>query len=108
MQSRGEDINASTEDDLPERLRLGLGIHVGCVIVGEIDQVKASQISELVEVVYLSSQLKKRPKEFDAELIVSHLLLEYAGKRLPDGETHETFLKGGRNPFRVIVLRDSD
>ena len=26
MQSRGEDINASTEDDLPERLRLGLGI----------------------------------------------------------------------------------
>ena len=46
MQSGFQGINGSMEDDLPERLRLGLAIHVGSVIVGEIDKVKVSHITE--------------------------------------------------------------
>ena len=71
MQSRLEDINGSTEDDLPERLRLGLGIHLGSVIVDEIGHGKASRITEFGVGFHTSSRLEKLTKEIDAEMIVS-------------------------------------
>jgi adenylate cyclase len=103
MQSRLENINGSIEDDLSEPMRLGLGIHMSSVIVGEIGHVKASRITEFGVGVYSSSPLEKLTKEIDAEIIVSQFLLNYAGEQLPDGEAHDTFLKGRRFHLSVIA-----
>ena len=106
MQSRLQHINASMADDLPEPLHMGIGIHTGSVIVGEIGHGKASSITAIGDVVNTSSRLESLTKEFGAKLVVSEALLEQAGEKLSSAELHEVAVKGRREPMRVFVARE--
>ncbi|MCB2009064.1 MAG: adenylate/guanylate cyclase domain-containing protein [Geminicoccaceae bacterium] len=71
-------LNTEFEADLPRRLKMGIGIHFGPAIVGELGYGRATSITAIGDTVNVASRLEAATKELGAELIVSDELLRRA------------------------------
>ena len=71
MARKLEELNESLAGDLPRPMRIGVGIHVGPVIVGEMGYDDVKNLTAIGEVVNIASRLETMTKEFDAQLVVS-------------------------------------
>ncbi len=74
-----QDLNAALEHDLDQPLRIGVGVHVGPVIVGEMGYSRVTSITAIGDAVNVASRLEPMTKEFAAEVIVSTDVLAKAG-----------------------------
>ncbi|MGO1119844.1 adenylate/guanylate cyclase domain-containing protein [Rhodovibrionaceae bacterium A322] len=72
-------LNASLKEDLPEPLRIGVGLHLGSVIVGEMGYGDATSLTAIGDAVNTASRLEALTKEFGQPLLVSDEVLERAG-----------------------------
>ena len=104
MQARLEALNASLAGELPVPLRMGIGIHAGPVIVGEIGHGQASGITAVGDVVNTASRLEAMTKELGATLVVSESLIELAGVQEPEGEQHRITVRGRSNHLLVRAV----
>ena len=59
--------------------RLGVGIHVGPVVVGEMGYVETRYLTAVGDSVNTAARLEQATKEFDCELVVSERVFERAG-----------------------------
>lgn len=66
-----EDLNRSLENDLDRPLRIGIGIHCGSVILGEMGYGRATAMTAIGDSVNTASRLEALTKEFKAELVLS-------------------------------------
>jgi adenylate cyclase len=71
MSEKLVELNASLADDLRDPLRIGVGIHVGPVIVGEMGHGPARGVTAIGDVVNIASRLEGMTKEFGVQLVVS-------------------------------------
>jgi len=97
-------INRSLKMDLPEPLRIGLGIHVGTVILGEIGYGKTKSITAIGDAVNTASRLEGLSKQFAAELVVSDETVQYSGLDLSAYPLQETSIRGKDGVIRVRVI----
>ena len=88
------ELNRSLAHDLPEPIRIGIGIHFGPVIVGEMGYGKAVSFTAIGDVVNTASRLEASTKEFSCQLIVSEALAERAGVDLTRFPHQEIELRG--------------
>jgi adenylate cyclase len=73
------DLNETLTHDLDKPLRIGIGIHVGPAIVGEMGYARAVSLTAIGDTVNTASRLEGLTKDFDAELVVSELVADKAG-----------------------------
>jgi adenylate cyclase len=104
MSLRLIDLNQSLRAELVEPLRIGIGIHVGPVIVGEMGYGSASAITAIGDSVNTASRLEGLTKEFDAELVVSAELIARAGLDLAGGRRAEIEIRGKHDKLAVAVF----
>src|SRR3546814_3351126 len=64
-------LNAALEADLGLRLKIGIGIHCGPAIIGEMGHGGAMNLTAIGDAVNTASRLESATKEFGAELVVS-------------------------------------
>ena len=72
-------LNIALENDLPQPLRLGIGIHFGYAVVGKIGYEMVSSVTAIGDTVNTASRLESATKEFKAEFIVSDDVVRTAG-----------------------------
>jgi len=81
MGARLEQLNAAMAAELDAPLRMGIGLHLGPAIVGEMGHGAARQLTAVGDTVNVASRLEAVAKAHDAELVASTALLERASRR---------------------------
>ncbi|MFZ9889673.1 MAG: adenylate/guanylate cyclase domain-containing protein, partial [Myxococcota bacterium] len=79
MREELEQLNRSLAHDLPQPLRIGIGIHVGNVIVGQMNYERLRGITVVGDVVNTASRLEGMTKEFKAGLVISDEVAQRLG-----------------------------
>jgi adenylate cyclase len=104
MSERLVELNRALEHDLSEPLRIGMGLHFGPTIVGEIGYGKAISLTAVGDAVNIASRLETATKEYACELVVSEDLVERAGVDLGEFPRHEIAIRGRQQPLAVRTL----
>ena len=101
-------LNEALSGDLDAPLRIGIGLHAGPTIVGEMGYERATQLTAIGDTVNTASRLESLTKEFGVQLVVSQELLDRAGVPLADAPSHEVEIRGrhGRLAVRAVARAD--
>jgi adenylate cyclase len=100
-----DDLNEALSGDLDQPLRIGIGLHAGPAIVGEMGYERAASLTAIGDTVNTASRLETLTKEFKVELVVSQELLDRAGVDLSASPQHEVDIRGrqGRLAVRAVL-----
>ena len=104
MSQRLAELNLSLEAELGRPLRIGLGIHCGPVIVGEMGYGSATAITAIGDAVNTASRLEAATKDYDCELVVSEETVVRAGFDSSEFSRQEIEIRGKREMLAVITL----
>src|SRR5215203_1362416 len=99
-----DSLNAELQIDLQEPLRIGLGIHMGPVIVGEMGYGTARTFTAIGDAVNTASRLESMNKEMKSQLIVSEDVAARAEVDLSGFGVREVEVRGRTEPLLVRVL----
>lgn len=109
MARRLDELNQSLADELPQPLRIGIGIHTGSAIIGEMGFDRTISLTAVGDTVNIASRLEALTKEFDAQVVFSDAVADAAGLR-PVGvgvARHEVMVRGRRDPIGVWAIPDA-
>jgi adenylate cyclase len=101
------DLNATLHNDLEQPLRMGIGVHSGPVIVGEMGFAGATSVTAIGDAVNTASRLEALTKEFGVQAVVSDSVAEYAGVDLTRFEGRDVSIRGRREPLHVRLIPEA-
>ena len=104
MAEQLEDLNRMLAHDLPEPLRIGIGLHSGAVIVGEMGYGKATGLTAIGDAVNTASRLEAQTKELKAQLLVSERVVTQSELDLSAWPLTDVVLRGRAQPLAVRVI----
>ncbi|MDP2377102.1 adenylate/guanylate cyclase domain-containing protein [Reyranella sp.] len=102
-----DDLNEAMTGDLDLPLRIGIGLHAGPAIVGEMGYERAAQITAIGDTVNTASRLETLTKEFGAELVVSQELLDRAGVDPATTPRHDVEIRGRQGRLAVRAFKSA-
>jgi adenylate cyclase len=102
-----EILNDELAGDLESPLRMGIGIHAGPVVVGELGHGRTFAVTAIGDAVNTASRLEALTKETDAQLVVSEVVRSHAGVEFPDYPRQEIELRGREGRLTVHIVADA-
>jgi adenylate cyclase len=99
-----EDLNRRLALDLAQPLRLGIGIHVGHVIVGEMGYKRATSLTAIGDSVNVASRLESATKVAECQLLVSAEVPKKGGVDLSAFPVRSLKVRGRDEPLHVHVI----
>lgn len=100
-------LNERLAGELDDPLRMGIGLHVGPVILGEMGHGEAASLTAIGDTVNVASRLEALTKEFDAELLVSADVADLAGTDLSRFALREVEIRGRRRPLSIHLVTEA-
>ena len=107
MSERLEELNKTLTDDIAEPLRIGIGIHCGRAIVGNMGYNRAVSLTAIGDVVNTASRLEGLTKEFQVQLIVSKKAADLSGLNATGFPSHETSIRGRLDPLQIHTIKNA-
>ncbi len=104
MAQRLDELNKSLSTELREPLRIGIGLHVGPAIIGEMGYGKATSLTAVGDSVNTASRLETMTKEFSAQLVVSEAVAHNANIDLSAFPSHEIGVRGRSENITARVV----
>ncbi len=101
------DLNEQLKDELEDPLRIGIGIHVGPAIIGEMGYGTATGLTAIGDSVNTASRLEAMTKEYGAQLILSEDVTRQAGATVDAYEEHEIAVRGRDEAVKVFVVKNA-
>lgn len=101
-----ENLNQSLKSDLNEPLRIGIGIHMGQAIIGEMGYGKATSVTAIGDAVNTASRLETLTKEYSSQLIFSDRIAREAGFTGPS-QKDEVLVRGRNTPLNIHVIKNA-
>jgi adenylate cyclase len=107
MAERLAELNAALESELAAPLRIGIGIHAGPVIVGEMGYGRATSLTAIGDAVNTASRLEALTKELDVQLVFSAPVAAHAGLDPAAFPRREIALRGRSGALAVHTVGDA-
>jgi adenylate cyclase len=104
MSERLAELNLSLRAELDRPLRIGIGIHCGPTIIGEMGYGGAAAITAIGDAVNTASRLEELTKEYGCELVVSEEIVRRAEADLSPFPRYEIEIRGKRGTLAVRTL----
>lgn len=101
------DLNEQLKDELEEPLRIGIGVHVGPAIIGEMGYGTATGLTAIGDSVNTASRLEAMTKEFGAQLILSEDVTQAAEASVTAYDEHEIAVRGRDEGVKVYVVQNA-
>jgi adenylate cyclase len=98
-------LSAELAGDLPAPLRIGIGVHAGAAVVGQMGWGPSFYLTAVGDTVHVAARLEQATKDYDAELVVSEDVARYAGVDLARFPRHDLAVRNraGRIGIRVVA-----
>jgi adenylate cyclase len=105
MVERVAALSAELAGDLPAPLRLGIGVHAGPAVVGQMGWGPSFYLTAVGDTVHVAARLEQATKDYEAELVVSEDVARYAGIDLTRFPGHDLTVRNraGRIGIRVVT-----
>jgi adenylate cyclase len=101
------ELNIGLGDELKSPLKIGIGIHFGPAIVGEMGFGDAQSLTAIGDTVNIASRLETATKELGAQLVVSDVVAKAAEIGTGIGEKHEIDIRGRSVTLHVLAIKDA-
>ena len=99
-----EQFNVAMEADGEQPLRIGIGLHLGTVVLGEIGTADHAPRTLIGNTVNAASRLEAETKPQGVELLVSRAVVEAAGIKLPAEMYQRYALRGVNKPVDALAM----
>ena len=106
MHERLAQLNQDLASELSQKLRLGIGIHTGHAIVGDMGYGEATQLTAIGDVVNTASRLESLTKEHACELVISADTARHAGLALDDLPRATITIRGRDQAMEIGIVKD--
>jgi adenylate cyclase len=103
MLERLEHLNQTLAAELNEPLRIGIGIHAGPVILGEMGYANLKGITVVGDVVNTASRIEEMTKRFGAPVVMSEDAATHLGDHASEWQRHDVEVRGRTRPMTVLV-----
>jgi adenylate cyclase len=107
MAVRLQSLNDELGSDLETPLRIGIGIHAGPVVVGELGHGRTVSVTAIGDAVNTASRLETLTKELGAQLVVSEVVRDHAGVAFPDYPRQEIEVRGREERLTIHIVADA-
>lgn len=107
MATQLDTLNLTLAHDLDEPLRIGIGVHVGPAIVGEMGYGATVGVTAIGDAVNTASRLEGLTKEYRCQLVLSDAVAERAGVDLSGFEQHDIAVRGRQQTLAIRVVPDA-
>jgi adenylate cyclase len=104
MAERLIELNHALAHDLMEPLRIGIGIHAGHAIVGEMGYGGAVSVTAIGDCVNIASRLESLTKELGVQLVLSEAVAARAGLAFAGVSRHEIEIRGRVERLKVLAI----
>src|SRR5207247_1822891 len=98
------DLNRYLVGYFATTLGIGIGIHVGEVIVGDIGHPSRMQFTAIGDTVNIASRIESTTKEFGVSLLISSAVRHHLDDTFIFGKEGDTLLKGITEPMRLYEV----
>ncbi len=102
-----EHLNHQLRHDLDQPLRMGIGVHAGAAIVGEMGYGPATSVTAVGDIVNTASRLEAMTKEFAVQAVVSSFVADRAGADLNAFEVRQVTVRGRAGTMAVHLVPDA-
>jgi len=98
-------LSAELAADLPAPMRIGIGVHAGPAVVGQMGWGQSFYLTAVGDTVHVAARLEQATKDYGAELVVSEEVARYAEIDLSAFPGHDLAVRNraGRVSIRVIA-----
>jgi adenylate cyclase len=102
-----EELNRHLVAELQAPLKIGIGIHVGPAIVGDMGYGGNQHLTAIGDTVNTASRLETATKELDCQLVISENVALAAGVALDPNLLHQLHVRGREQTLGVLAIRDA-
>jgi len=99
-------LSADLHEELPERLRLGIGIHCGPTVVGHMGHGVATYLTAVGDTVNTASRLQDQTKHFACQLIISEPVAAQARIDVSAWRREEITVRNRAEPIAIRIIDD--
>src|SRR6516165_8691260 len=104
IHSRLANMNRTMADELPEPIAIGVGLHAGSVILGELGYKDRLVLTAIGDSVHVAARLQELTKDYDCQLIVSEIVATTAGVEMSSFPLREVTARGRAEPLAVRIV----
>jgi adenylate cyclase len=102
-----EQLNRQLRENLPEPLRIGIGIHYGEAIVGAIGPPQSQIVTAIGDTVNTCARLESLTKDYGCLIVISRRAAQMAGLDVEGLELQQAPVKGRAEPVEFYALKEA-
>ena len=97
-------LSEAMADELDDPLRIGIGIHTGLAVVGQMGYRDTVYLTAVGDTVHVASRLQDLTKQYQAQLVISEDVAARAGVDASAFARHEITVRNRREPLAIRVV----